>query len=60
MNGAGVNLERFSFSKMPKDDITKFLFVGRVMEEKGVNELLKQLKNQTRRHKSRVWIFRLV
>ena len=37
MNGAGVNLERFSFSPMPKDDITKFLFVGRVMEVKGVN-----------------------
>ena len=44
MNGAGVNLERFSFSKMPKDDITKFLFVGRVMEEKGVNELFEAIK----------------
>lgn len=44
MNGAGVNLERFSFSEMPKDDITKFLFVGRVMEEKGVNELFEAIK----------------
>ena len=44
MNGAGVNLERFSFSPMPKDDITKFLFVGRVMEEKGVNELFDAIK----------------
>ena len=38
MNGAGVNLDRFSYSEMPTDaDGTKFLFVGRVMEEKGVN-----------------------
>ena len=44
MNGAGVNLERFSFSPMPKDHITKFLFVGRVMEEKGVNELFDAIK----------------
>ncbi len=44
MNGAGVNLERFSFSEMPLDDVTKFLFVGRVMEEKGVNELFDTIK----------------
>ncbi len=45
MNGAGVNLDRFSFSEMPRDDEgTKFLFVGRVMEEKGVNELFEAIK----------------
>lgn len=49
MNGAGVNLERFSFSPMPKDDITKFLFVGRVMEEKGVNELFDAIKKSNQK-----------
>ena len=45
MNGAGVNLDRFSFSQMPSDeDGTRFLFVGRVMEEKGVNELFDAIK----------------
>lgn len=45
MNGAGVNLDRFSYSEMPSDaDGTKFLFVGRVMEEKGVNELFEAIK----------------
>ena len=49
MNGAGVNLERFRFSPMPKDDITKFLFVGRVMEEKGVNELFDAIKKSNQK-----------
>ena len=49
MNGAGVNLDAFNYSQMPSDEITKFLFVGRVMEEKGVNELftaIKKLKSE--------------
>lgn len=39
LNGAGVNLERFSFQDYPAGDVTRFLFVGRIMKEKGVNEL---------------------
>ena len=44
LNGAGVNLERFKYSEMPKDTITRFIFVGRVMEEKGVNELFEAIR----------------
>lgn len=37
--GAGVNLEHYKPESYPSGDVTKFLFMGRVMEEKGVNEL---------------------
>lgn len=44
LNGAGVNLEKFSFTEYPKDSgITKFLFMGRVMIEKGVDELFESM-----------------
>lgn len=40
LNGAGVNLERYPVAAYPADDGTvRFLFIGRVMAEKGVNEL---------------------
>ena len=40
LNGAGVNLEKFSYTEYPKDIAeTRFLFVGRIMREKGVDEL---------------------
>lgn len=40
LNGAGVNLEEFSFMDYPQEsETTKFLFMGRIMAEKGVNEL---------------------
>ena len=40
LNGAGVNLEHYAFAQYPaRSDETRFLFVGRVMREKGVDEL---------------------
>lgn len=40
LNGAGVNLKAYPFTPYPKDDKeVRFLFVGRVMREKGVDEL---------------------
>ena len=45
LNGAGVNLEHFGVAEYPEDDgITRFLFVGRVMKEKGIDELFKAMK----------------
>jgi galacturonosyltransferase len=40
LNGAGVNLDEYKLSKYP-DNIgeIRFLFIGRVMKEKGVDEL---------------------
>lgn len=40
LNGAGVNLEHYYVSEYPTDGpTTRFLFVGRVMKEKGIDEL---------------------
>ena len=36
--GAGVNLEEFSPVPYPTEGIIRFLFVGRIMQEKGVDE----------------------
>lgn len=41
LHGAGVNLERFYYQEYPKDtNVFNFLFVGRVMREKGINEVI--------------------
>lgn len=39
LSGAGVNLNEFCYAEFPQGEITKFVFVGRVMKEKGVEEL---------------------
>ena len=39
--GAGVNIQRFDYLDYPEDNtIFNFLFIGRVMKEKGINELI--------------------
>lgn len=40
VNGSGVNLERHSFEEYPRNGKTTFLFVGRVMKERGILEYL--------------------
>lgn len=43
--GSGVNLEKFKPTKKSKDDgITRFLFIGRIMKEKGIEEYLETAK----------------
>ena len=44
LNGAGVNLEHYRVAEYPTGDETKFLFIGRVMQEKGVNELFSAMR----------------
>lgn len=39
LNGAGVNTETYAYQPYPHNDTVKFLFVGRVMKEKGIDEL---------------------
>ena len=39
LSGAGVNLEHYAYAPYPEAGTTRFLFVGRVMKEKGVEEL---------------------
>jgi glycosyltransferase involved in cell wall biosynthesis len=43
--GSGVNTEEFTHIKYPKEeDCIRFLFIGRIMKAKGINELLKAVK----------------
>ena len=47
--GAGVNLNNFSPAPYPEDDgPTRFLFMGRVMAEKGVDELFAAVERLNR------------
>lgn len=39
LNGAGIETADYPFSTYPADGPIKFLFVGRIMREKGVDEL---------------------
>ena len=39
LNGAGVNNEFFEYREYPDNETTKFLYVGRIMKEKGMDEL---------------------
>ena len=45
LHGAGVNLEHFHLAEYPTDDgTTRFLFIGRVMKEKGIDELFAAMR----------------
>lgn len=39
LNGAGINLDTFAYTDYPDDSVVKFLFIGRIMKEKGIDEL---------------------
>lgn len=38
--GSGVNLEHFTYQPFPEQDTVEFLFISRVMKEKGIEEYL--------------------
>ena len=44
LSGAGVNLEDYPYQSYPQEGAVRFLFVGRVMHEKGVDELFTAAK----------------
>ena len=50
LKGAGVNLQQFEYCEMPSDKVVKFLFIGRIMAEKGVNELFEAIKKIKRNY----------
>lgn len=52
LNGAGVNLEHYSYQDYPDNDTVKFLFVGRIMKEKGIDELFAAMKQLVKEGKS--------
>lgn len=38
--GSGVNLERFPYQEYPNDEVIKFVFIARIMKEKGIDYFL--------------------
>lgn len=43
--GSGVDLEHFQYAEYPEEhDVTRFLFIGRVMQEKGIDELFSAIR----------------
>lgn len=53
LHGAGVNLEDFPLVEYPiEGETTHFLFVGRVMREKGVDELFSAMEQLHQKHPS--------
>ena len=40
VNGSGVNLDKFEYSEATLSNKTIFLFLGRVMKDKGIDELI--------------------
>lgn len=38
--GSGVNLERFQPAPMPEGDVVKFIFISRLLKQKGIEEYL--------------------
>lgn len=52
LNGAGVNLEEYPFSTYPSGgNEIRFLFIGRVMKEKGIDEFLDVAERIKAEHK---------
>ena len=44
LNGAGVNLTAFPAEPYPENPVFRFLYVGRIMQEKGIEELLEAVR----------------
>ena len=42
--GAGINLENYAYAPYPQNEATHFLYLGRFMREKGMDELIYAIK----------------
>ena len=45
LHGAGINLEKFHFHEYPNNDKVHFLYLGRIMKEKGIDELFTAVRS---------------
>lgn len=51
LNGAGVNLEEYPYTEYPAEsESMRFLFIGRVMKEKGIDELFEAARRIKREY----------
>ena len=44
LNGAGINLDHYVYRPYPDNEVFRFLFVGRIMKEKGCAELFEAVR----------------
>lgn len=44
LNGAGINLDYYKYVEYPKNNEIHFLYLGRIMKEKGIDELFYAVK----------------
>jgi glycosyltransferase involved in cell wall biosynthesis len=42
--GSGVNLDEYLFSEFPKEDSLTFIYIGRIMKDKGIDQYLDAAK----------------
>lgn len=54
LNGAGIETSEYPVAEYPADGRTDFLFVGRIMKEKGVDELFYAIERLKKEHGSKV------
>lgn len=54
LNGAGVNLNDYPYQEYPNDGTVRFLFVGRIMKEKGVDEFFVAAERMKKNYGKRV------
>lgn len=48
--GSGVNLDRFQVLEYPSDETTRFLFISRIMKEKGIDYYLSAAETIHKKH----------
>ena len=48
--GSGVNLQKFSLSEYPDDSVINFVFVSRLMQEKGIDQYLEAADHITSKY----------
>lgn len=48
--GSGVNLARFKLEEYPSDDVVNFIFVSRLMKEKGIDQYLEAAEYITNKY----------
>ena len=48
--GSGVNLKNYTVSEYPDDDTVDFVFVSRIMKEKGIDQYLDAAKEIRKKH----------
>src|SRR5699024_262323 len=48
--GSGVNLKHFDVLEYPKEETIEFVFISRVMKEKGINQYIEAAKYIKKRY----------